>query len=103
MIEFGASEMRVRALLSLQRALLGMVTPALRGVAVAWSDDRVAARFIYESDRSGQVELVQEVETEVLADFADDVRTEFSVEVAEGPASLHLAKGEVWAYRRREE
>jgi hypothetical protein len=95
-------EMRVRVLLSIQRALLGKVTPALRGVAVSWGEDWIAARFLYASDDPEAVELVRVAETEILADFADDVTTRFVVETVLQPTPLRLAADEIWTYLRRD-
>ncbi len=101
MTHTGDVEMRVRVLLSMQRALLGAVTPALRGVAVTWNEHRISARFVY--DASGDyVDLVQETETQVLADFDDDVTTDFTTEVATDRFLPLLSEHEVWAYRRHE-
>jgi hypothetical protein len=93
---------RVEVLLSFQRALWDMVTPALRGVAVRYSYPTILARFIYETLGGDETMLVAEVETYVLADFAPlvDVRC-IAVAV---PPSAHrdLAPGEEWVYLRRE-
>jgi hypothetical protein len=96
-----SAEMRIRVLLSLQRALLGMVTPSLQGVAVAWEARRITGRFIYDADGDDDG-IVREVETEVLADFEDDVVVDFSVEVAASAAAPTLGERETWAYLRRD-
>lgn len=96
------ADTRVRVLLSIQRALLGMVTPALRGVAVSWEERSIRGRFIYDSYAGDNAELVGEIETEVLADFDRNVATHFVVEEAAPPATLTLGVGEVWVYMRRE-
>jgi hypothetical protein len=93
---------RERVLLSMQRALLGAVTPSLRGVAVSWTPVKVAARFIY-GEHQPDRDLLAEVEAEMLADFEQSVESEFSSEVAPPPAPLVLRSGEVWAYQRRED
>lgn len=96
------TEMRVTVLLSLQRALLGMVTMSLRGVAVSWTEHLVCARFMYEFEDSQHVELMGEIETEVLADFHSDVDTRFTIEAAPRSTRLGLEQDEVWVYLRRE-
>lgn len=95
------TEARVRVLLSMQRALLGAVTPTLRGVAVSWTADRIVARFIYDEGPRDH-DLMLKTETEVLADFDESVATDFVVEVEPAPAPLALSNGEVWVYRRHE-
>jgi hypothetical protein len=93
--------MRVRTLLSVQRAMLGMVTPALVGVAVSWGEHLVRARFLYDRRTEGDLDLVGEMETEVLSDFTDIV-TDFSIEVVSSSRDATLVDGEVWAYLRRD-
>ena len=64
-------ELRVRLLLSIQRALLGQVTPNIRVVTATMVSDTITLRFIIDgeiSDRSRQDLSV--VATEVIADFA---------------------------------
>lgn len=97
-----AAQMRVRVLLSIQRALLGSVTPSLRGVAVSWDERRVSARFVYDVDDSTHAELVQEIETEVLADLDPELSTQFEIEAASGSTPRVLKGAEIWAYLRRE-
>jgi hypothetical protein len=71
-------ELRPLALLSLQSALLGMVTPDLRAVEVWVNERSVRAQFAYDSAVGDEHrELVAEVETLVIADLPDDVRVEF--------------------------
>jgi hypothetical protein len=101
MTNTSAVDMRVRALLSMQRAMLGMVTPSLRAVAVSWDARQIRARFIYDQD-GDYVDLVQETETQVLADFEEDVATDFTIEVAPEPTVPALTGRDVWIYRRRE-
>lgn len=95
-------DMRVPVLMAIQRALLGMVTPSLRSVLVSWDERRIDARFIYDTAASENVELVQEVETEVLADFDDHIVTDFSVEVVAPPSAPAGSAREIIAYLRRE-
>lgn len=101
-METSATQMRVRVLMSIQRALLGMVTPSLRGVSVSWDEHRIGARFVYDADDRENVEFVQEIETQVLADFGEDVVTDFAVEVAPESTAPALNESEVWVYLRRE-
>jgi len=102
MMEMDPTQLRVRVMMSFQRALLGVVTPSLRGVSVSWDEHRIRARFVYEADDSRHVELVQETETQVLADFGAEVVTDFAIEVTPNQSTLALNEGEVWVYLRRE-
>ena len=61
---------RPRVLLSLQRALLGMITPAMRAIDVCWDDRRIAIRIAV--DRADDVDLADHashLEAEVESDF----------------------------------
>jgi hypothetical protein len=61
-------ELRVRVLLTLQVALLGMVTPNMRAVLVSWTDSDVHVRVLFDSHVSPRdAELVSEIESEVLS------------------------------------
>jgi hypothetical protein len=93
---------RAGVLLSVQRALLGVATPSLRGVAMSWDDKRIQARFVYEDEDEEHVELMQEAETQVIADFAPEVAVEFCVEVVPADIVIPFSDKEIWAYLRRE-
>jgi hypothetical protein len=90
-------------LLSLQRALWCTVTPDLVAVAVGWETGAIHARFVYLVPLPPvRREIVSEVETYVVADFAPEVRTEFGIEVESDDNARTLAPGEAWwAYVRR--
>ena len=94
---------RISVLLSIQRALWGMVTPDLVAVAVGWETGEIHARFVYQAPIApDRPEIVSEVETYVLADFTPEVRTEFEVEPEFGDNARTFAPGEAWwAYVRR--
>lgn len=94
-------EMRIRVILSVQRALLGEVSPALRGVTVGWDEKRIAIlcyydRRISEEDR----EAMSCVETEVMADFPADLQIDLDVIQCDAPQEMKLL--DVWVYCRRE-
>ena len=66
------TDLRTRVLLSLQRALLGEVTPEVRAVAVAWSAERITIR-VYTCGEAPAVlrdEFDASVVTQVVADFS---------------------------------
>ena len=90
---------RADVLLSMQRALLGCVTTALREVAVSWDDHRIAARFTYDREDSDHTELVAEIETQVYADF-EPVETDFTIEVVPEPTPVAVLDREVLVYSR---
>jgi hypothetical protein len=71
---------RVRVLLSVQRALLGAITPQIREVDVCWSDSMILIRFVADGEIKPNLDdLVIDAETEVLADFLPDVDVSASV------------------------
>jgi hypothetical protein len=88
---------------SMQRALLGEVTPELRGVTVRLGDDGVTSRLIYDSELSAEIiERIDDVETEVIADYSG--RTPVACRGVFSPVGerLELDEGELWAYLRHE-
>lgn len=68
-------------LLSLQRALWEVVTPALRGVTVRFDDSRITARFLFAEEPNAQDrEDVSLAETFTIADFEEHVNVAFILE-----------------------
>jgi hypothetical protein len=66
------TEFRLGVLRMVQVALLGMVTPELRGVTVAFDAKRIHALFIYDGAITDEMEdIVSTVETEVMASYID--------------------------------
>jgi len=64
------TELRTRVLLSLQRALVGMVTLNMQAVFVSWSSISIHARVLFNKPISpSDFELTSLIETEVIADF----------------------------------
>ena len=62
------TELRVRVLLSMQVALLGMVTANMRSVLVSWTETSVNIRIVFEgSVSSAENELASEIESEVMS------------------------------------
>ncbi len=66
------AEIRVRLLLSVQRALLGIVPASLREVACGWDCTEVKLRFVFDGEIDpDDYEAAQIVGTEVIADFSE--------------------------------
>lgn len=87
--------------LILQVALLGEVSPALRGVAFGVGDRAVRIAFYYDGRVSEEDrESASCVVTEVIAALPED--TSVSEEVRQFDAPRRLPEPEAWAYRRRE-
>jgi hypothetical protein len=94
-------DIRPRILLSVQRALLGEVFPAVRGVTVGW--DHSTIRIVCYID--GPVEPMDQerlscVESEVIADFSEDYEVRLDTVRCDEPANMTPLQA--WAYRRRE-
>jgi hypothetical protein len=94
---------RGEVLLALQVALIGAVTPKLRGVTCGWTSGQVEVLAIYEAEPDEvEAELMSVCETEMIAYLPSDVRVQQSLRVVPPfrPINLHLL--EAWAYRRWE-
>lgn len=72
--QFDKETMRmIQVLLSLQRALIGAVTPHLRAVNVSWDMHHIDIYFFYDGEISEDDQEESECAvTEVLANFPDD-------------------------------
>lgn len=96
-------QLRVTVLLSLQRALLGMVTPDLRAVEVEVKGRRVYGRFMYDGAVTDEHrELVDEIETLLIADLEDDVSAQLEALSAPSPEPVAIVRGTTYCYLRRE-
>ena len=68
------TELRVRVLLTLQVALLGMVTASMRSVLVSWTESDVHIRLVFEGAvRPVDLELASEIESEVMSHLPSHV------------------------------
>jgi hypothetical protein len=93
---------RTEVLLSFQRALWDMVTPALRAVAVRPAHPVIEARFVYETVAEEERMIVAEVEAYVVADFIPPVDVHVTAVAVPLGVPRELESGEEWVYRRRE-
>ena len=92
---------RKEILLSVQRALLGAVSPALRGVTIDW--DRETIRIIAFFDgliSDDDIESMSVVETEVMADFLPEYSVSMETKRFDSPSQITCLKA--WAYYRKE-
>lgn len=98
-------DIRTRALLSIQRSLWDLVTPNLRGVALAVESDvpKISARFLFAEHLSDEEILdTSEAETYVIADFGPDVSVEFVATRCPISKPREVLPGEEWVYLRKE-
>lgn len=95
-------EFRRAVLLTFQVALLGMVTPSLRGVTVGWDERRIVGRCFFDG-RVGEseVEAASEVEAEVMASFPDH-EVSVTAERLDEPVPLNSRSLTAWVYCRKE-
>jgi hypothetical protein len=96
-------EFRNEFRVAMQRALWGMITPSVRAIAMGWADGIGHARFIFDDvPGEDEQELVDEVETEVMADFPETAKFDFTTDF-QLTDRLAFEPGESWwAYVRRE-
>lgn len=75
-------------LLSLQRALLGEVTPEMRSIDIRWTDDEIWLRIVLDSEPNKNFdEIVNGIEGEVQGDFLPIPK--ISTEVTVSPVGSH--------------
>jgi hypothetical protein len=95
------TDIHPRILLSVQRALLGEVFPALRGVTVGWNERTIRILcYVYGPVSPIDEERLSGVESEVLADFSKDYEVRLDTIRCDEPANMTPLQA--WAYRRRE-
>ncbi len=88
------TDLRIKVLLSLQRALLGEITPEMRAVAVQWSPNRIAIRVYTDGEAPAEVreDFDASVVTQVVADFSfpdqGDPSVEFEFARCDAPTRL---------------
>jgi hypothetical protein len=92
---------RQKIVLSVQRALLGEVTPNLRGVAADWNGTEIRVVCYYhglisDDDR----EEMSCVHTEVATDFIDIAPVHFVLERLDMPTKLNGFRA--WVFLRKE-
>ncbi|OUM02636.1 hypothetical protein A8M77_10245 [Variovorax sp. JS1663] len=89
-------------LLTLQVALLGMVTANMRSVVVSWTDKIVRIRVVFD-DRvlAEDAELASEIESEVISHLPHhSVRCQ--AEACLTSQEMRISPGEVLVFRRAE-
>lgn len=87
--------------MALQRALLGQVSPQLRGVSVDQDGQRIHLKFFFNGPVSEEDRVAaSEVETELLGDLPRDKRLD--TEIVRLDAPQRLPDSGQWVFRRRE-
>jgi hypothetical protein len=92
------TEARTKLMLSIQRALLGEVTERMQSVTCGVHDQRIEIKAYFRGKVTpDDIERIQNVGTEVIADFSDEYR------IHESCASLSEEPEQVldfWAFSR---
>ncbi len=66
------ADLRTRILLTLQVALLGMVTAKMQSVLVSWTEESIHIRLIFEGHiSSAEIDIAGEIESEVVSHLPD--------------------------------
>ena len=95
-----AVELRRKVLLTLQVALLGMVTPGMRSVLVSWSESQIRARIIFDEEPTpDDIEDTSVIEAEVMASFPDHAVVFVAERCPVGKKVEHL-NGEAFVFAR---
>lgn len=88
--------------LSLQRALLGNVTPNIRAVITELSGKNISLLFYFEGEvDDDDEELASVIETEIIADFDDDFTVDTIVQRLDYPQRIKNTNG-LLVYLRKE-
>lgn len=96
------SDLSVYLRLSLQRALLGNVTPNIRAVIAELSGKNISLLFYFEGEvDDDDEELASVIETEIIADFDDDFTVDTTVQRLDYPQRIKNTKG-LLVYLRKE-
>lgn len=95
-------ELRVRTMLSLQRALLGNVYPELRAICFRIEEDAIAVTYYFEKNASPEaIESMSDVEGEVIAEFDPSIDIRFDIMKVQGP--IPRRSDVVWVFWRHED
>lgn len=96
-----SSQRAVEARLSIQKALLGEVSPHLRAVVLSVARKQIDVRFYFDGVISEEdEESVSCIETEILADFEPDFT--ICAEAIRLDCPLPIVDDGFWVYQRRE-
>ena len=95
-------ELRTSVLLSIQAALLGEITPNIRGITCAWSESTITIHCLFENEITEEDEDSMDcVATDIIANFTEhtiDLQC-ITVNMSESLAQHGLS---AWVYMRKE-
>ena len=94
---------RTTLLLSVQRALSGLVPSSLRAVACGWNENEIILRFVFDGPIDAEdEENMRVVGSEVIADFPAPVTMEKEIVRADRPSKLEEYALQYWVFIRKE-
>ena len=96
---------RATVILSVVRALLGAITPEIRRVGFVLDGRRIQVLCIHDGAPSERLsEEMNDVEAEILGDFAADVSVEVQLVRLDAPTNIdaNIEGAAVWVYARKE-
>lgn len=95
-------QLRPLVLLSIQRALLGVVTENIRAITCSWNETNILIKYIY-GDNPSEEELddLSCVETEIMSDFPEH-EVESTWQVISSDKSVNAEHLQAWVYRKKE-
>lgn len=95
--------LRTELLLSLQRALVGVVPASLRAVTCDWAEAKISIRYIFDGPiRSDDAIDMLAVGEDVVSDFRDTMELDDQIVRVDHPAALAPHFLRAWAYMRKE-
>jgi hypothetical protein len=98
-----STTMRIRVLLSIQRALLGQIGTAVRRIVCSWTETEIHVRVVVDGEiGEDDVEAMEEAKTEVIADFPNTA-VFFKLERCDGPTRMQHERHEVAVFQRLEQ
>lgn len=95
-------DFRTLAVLSIHHAMLGLVTPELRAVTFSAVSPSIEAIFFLEKADDENVDIVDEIETLVMADLLDLATVSIRPLVLAPGQPRVLPDGHQWLYARHE-
>lgn len=101
MTETECVNLRAKVLLSATRALLGAITPSVRGITVVYNKEFIKLRVYFDIGATEEEkELISDAHGEIIADFPE-IKT-FPYEVIELPFPERMQVLSDWIYMRYE-
>ena len=94
--------LRSKVLLSIQRALVGTITPNVRAIVCRWSESAIDIRAMFDdAPSSTELEIMSVAETEVMSDFPKS-HVQLKCIQLQLPNKVTVDDDEVIVYGRRE-